>query len=67
MSVHRSPFDRLREKFDSSELECRQCGYHASDGGWRVTTSGNRVQYQFVCPACDAVETREMRLSSGPR
>ncbi|WP_049922636.1 HVO_0649 family zinc finger protein [Halopiger djelfimassiliensis] len=62
MSAYRSPFERLRAKFDDSELECRQCGYLADEGGWRVTTSGSRVQYQFVCPACGAVETREMRL-----
>ena len=64
MSVHRSPFDRLRQKFDDSELECRQCGYLDDDGGWRVTASGSRVQYQFVCPICEAVETRELRLGS---
>lgn len=62
MSVHRSPFDRLRKKFDDSELECRHCGYHDANGSWQASTTGNRVQYQFVCPACDAIETREMRL-----
>lgn len=62
MSVHRSPFERLREKFDESELRCRSCGYVDTEGGWRVTTSGGRVRYQFVCPTCDAVETRELRL-----
>lgn len=61
MSSYQSPFDRLRAKFDESELECPACGYEA-DGGWRVSTSGSRVQYQFVCPTCDAVETRVMRL-----
>ncbi|WP_222919918.1 HVO_0649 family zinc finger protein [Natrinema sp. SYSU A 869] len=62
MSAHRSPFERLREKFDESELRCPACGYVDTDGGWRVTTSGGRVRYQFVCPTCDAVETRELRL-----
>ncbi|WP_323171088.1 HVO_0649 family zinc finger protein [Natrialba sp. PRR66] len=62
MSTHRSPFDRLRAKFDETELTCRHCGYHDESGGWRVSSSGDRVQYQFVCPSCDAVETREMRL-----
>ncbi|RQG88899.1 hypothetical protein EA462_10915 [Natrarchaeobius halalkaliphilus] len=57
-----SPFERLREKFEETELACRQCGYHDTDGGWRVTTSGSRVQYQFVCSSCSAVDTREMRL-----
>lgn len=62
MAAFNSPFDRLRAKFDASELECPACGYVDTDGGWRVTTSGSRVQYQFVCPTCDAVETRVMRL-----
>lgn len=58
----RSPFDRLRQKFDEDELRCRKCGYVDVDGGWRVTAAGSRVQYQHVCPKCDARETREMRL-----
>lgn len=62
MSTYRSPFERLRAKFDDSELECRQCGYLDDDGGWRVRTTGSRVQYQFVCPSCEAVENREVRL-----
>ncbi|RQG98557.1 HVO_0649 family zinc finger protein [Natrarchaeobius oligotrophus] len=62
MSPHSSPFEQLREKFDSSELECRRCGFRDSDSGWRVTTSGSRVRYQFVCSSCHAVETRELRL-----
>lgn len=61
MSVYQSPFERLREKFDDSELECRHCGYR-DDSGWNVSTSGSRVQYRFVCSSCDGVETREMRL-----
>ncbi|MEY7850576.1 HVO_0649 family zinc finger protein [Natrarchaeobius sp. A-rgal3] len=62
MSLGNTPFERLRRKFERSELECRQCGFRDTDGGWRVTTTGSRVQYQFVCPSCFAVETREMRL-----
>ncbi len=58
----RSPFDRLRQKFEDAERRCRQCGFVDSDGGWRVRTSGDRVSYQHVCPSCDAIETRELRL-----
>ncbi|WP_049926477.1 HVO_0649 family zinc finger protein [Halopiger goleimassiliensis] len=64
MSVYQSPFERLRRTFDEEDLECRHCGYRNTDGDWRVTTSGSRVRYQLVCPACDAVETRELRLGS---
>ncbi|MCU4740704.1 hypothetical protein OB955_07845 [Halobacteria archaeon AArc-m2/3/4] len=62
MNRSRSPFDRLRQKFDRSELRCRACGHVDSDGTWRVTSSGSRVRYQHICPACDAIDTREMRL-----
>lgn len=57
-----SPFDRLRRKFDEAELRCRQCGYIDREGSWRVTTSGDRVTYQHICPICDAMDTRELRL-----
>ena len=62
MSVKHSPFEQLREKFDESELRCPSCGYTDTDGSWRVTTTGQRVRYQFICPVCEAVETRELRL-----
>lgn len=61
MSI-RSPFDRLRQKFDESDLRCRACGYLDTEGGWRVTATGSRVQYQFVCPKCDDIEVKEVRL-----
>lgn len=57
-----SPFDRLREKFDADELRCRDCGYVDEDGSWRVSTTGARVTYQHICPKCDALSTRELRL-----
>lgn len=62
MSTYRSPFERLKAKFDESEPKCPACGCSDGDGGWRVVTSGSRVTYQYVCPTCDAIETREMRL-----
>lgn len=64
MSVQRgrSPFERLRQKFDATDQQCRECGYVDADGGWRVTAAGSRVRYQWLCPTCKAVQTREMRL-----
>lgn len=50
MPMRRSPFERLRAKFDESEARCGECGYVVEDGGWRVTAAGSRVRYQFVCP-----------------
>lgn len=57
-----SAFEQFRRKLDDSERRCRHCGYTDAEGGWRVTTSGSRVQYQHVCPKCDAIDTRELRL-----
>ncbi|SIR72233.1 HVO_0649 family zinc finger protein [Natronorubrum thiooxidans] len=62
MSSSRSPFERLRDRFNETDLECSACGYIDDDGSWRVSAAGSRVQYQFICPTCDAIETREMRL-----
>ena len=62
MSTYRSPFERLKQKFDESDPKCPACGCSDSDAGWRVRTTGSRVTYQYVCPTCDAIETREMRL-----
>ncbi|ELY44242.1 HVO_0649 family zinc finger protein [Natronorubrum sulfidifaciens] len=62
MSSARSPFEQLRDRFNETDLECSACGYIDADGSWRVSTTGSRVTYQFMCPTCDAVETREMRL-----
>ena len=58
----RSPFERLRQKYEDAEFRCRACGYVDEDGGWRVTTTGSRVQYQQVCQTCGAMDTRELRL-----
>lgn len=63
MSAYRSPFERLRQTYETDSV-CGACGHHATDseGGWRVSTTGSRVRYQFVCPVCEAVETRELHL-----
>ena len=63
MRTYRSPFERLRAKFDESDPECPSCGCAHEDANWRVTTTGGRVTYQYVCPTCEAVETRELRLA----
>ncbi|WP_246998808.1 HVO_0649 family zinc finger protein [Halosolutus gelatinilyticus] len=62
MSAFRSPFERLRAKFDESNDRCGECGAVCDEGGWRVTAAGSRVRYQFVCPTCHAVEIKELRL-----
>lgn len=55
-------FDRLRAHFDDVARKCPDCGYTDEDGKWQVTTSGDRVHYQHLCPSCGAVDSRELRL-----
>ncbi|MFB6122007.1 MAG: HVO_0649 family zinc finger protein [Haloferacaceae archaeon] len=57
-----SAFDRLRGHYAESRVACPECGHEDTEGGWRVTTSGSRVDYQHVCPSCGAVDTLELRL-----
>ncbi|GAB3021416.1 HVO_0649 family zinc finger protein [Natronobiforma cellulositropha] len=59
-----SPFDRLRQTFEEAPLRCDACGYVDDSSEWRVTTSGSRVRYQYCCPTCGALDTRELRLSA---
>jgi hypothetical protein len=56
-----SPFDRIRSHYDE-DLRCRECGYEDTDGEWRATTTGSRVDYTHVCPSCGAVEQRTLKL-----
>lgn len=63
MTRYRSPFEQYRAKLDESDPECTACGDVPSDEGWRASASGLEVRYEFVCPTCDAVETRELQLS----
>ncbi|WP_252700826.1 HVO_0649 family zinc finger protein [Natronosalvus vescus] len=62
LSRSRSPFERLRQKFDRADRQCTQCGFTTEDGGWQVTASGRHVYYQFDCPSCDATLRKELRL-----
>lgn len=58
----KTAFDRLRARFDDVARQCPDCGYTDEDGRWRVTTSGDRVRYQHVCPSCGTIDTRELRF-----
>jgi ribosomal protein L32 len=51
----RTPLDRLRHRFETTETKCPECGY--ADGemdNWRSHTDGRQVVYHHVCPSCDA-------------
>lgn len=55
-------FETLRSHYEAAELTCPECGYEDEDGEWQARTTGCRVSYRHICPACGAVDTREMRL-----
>lgn len=57
----RSALDGYRIRLDR-DLTCSKCGYDDADGEWQAATSGDRVQYRHVCPACGAIRMRELRL-----
>jgi predicted RNA-binding Zn-ribbon protein involved in translation (DUF1610 family) len=57
-----SALDGLRDYLNRSEPRCPECGHVDTDEGWRAETSGRRVRYEHVCPSCDAVDERTIRL-----
>ncbi|MFB6102472.1 MAG: HVO_0649 family zinc finger protein [Haloplanus sp.] len=61
-----TPFDRLRSHYEESRAACPSCGHEDTDGEWRVTTAGLRVEYRHQCPSCGAVDRRELVLSGRP-
>jgi hypothetical protein len=64
MSVKHSagvtPFDRLVTHYDDRARICPKCG--SDRGTWRGETDGCEIHYEHVCPACDAVSERSIRL-----
>jgi predicted RNA-binding Zn-ribbon protein involved in translation (DUF1610 family) len=57
-----SAFETLCWHYEASRLTCPACGHEDADGEWQARTTGNRVSYRHVCPACGAVDRRELRL-----
>lgn len=57
-----SALDRLRSRYDTDDLTCPKCGYEDEDGAWGAETSGDRVRYRHVCPACGHIRKRTLRL-----
>ncbi|MFB6303273.1 MAG: HVO_0649 family zinc finger protein [Haloferacaceae archaeon] len=57
-----SAFESLRSHYETAELTCPECGHEDDDGKWQARTTGDRVSYRHVCPACGAIDVRELRL-----
>lgn len=49
-----SALDRLRERYESTEKKCPECGHVSQARSWAGKTDGSRVVYEFVCPQCGA-------------
>jgi hypothetical protein len=56
-------FDGYRYRLEARARRCSDCGHVDAESSWRVGTTGDRVTYRRVCPSCDAVDTRNFRLS----
>jgi len=50
----KTPFERLRTRYESTDKKCPDCGYVDEEGNWTNQTDGSRVVYHHVCPSCGA-------------
>lgn len=50
----RSPFERLKERFERESLRCPECGHYEDDTAWAAETDGAQVRYRHECPSCGA-------------
>lgn len=48
----KTPLDRLRRRYETTEKRCPACGYVDEEGNWTSETDGRRVVYRHVCPSC---------------
>lgn len=59
----RSPFDRLRRRYENTETKCPECGYVDDDrSNWTSQSNGSQVVYHHVCPSCGADREHVFRL-----
>ena len=58
----RTPFERLRHRFEATAVRCPGCGYEEEGGDWHVVARGRRVRYEYTCPTCGERERREVTL-----
>lgn len=58
----RSPFERLKNHFDESDLNCPDCGYFDEEGAWESRTDGTVVVYSHECPSCGSIQHRTVDI-----
>lgn len=49
-----SALDRLRERYETTETKCTECGYVDTERNWTSETDGTQIVYHHVCPSCAA-------------
>jgi predicted RNA-binding Zn-ribbon protein involved in translation (DUF1610 family) len=58
----RTPLERLRRRYETTEKRCPACGYIDEEGNWTSETDGLRIVYHRVCPSCGADREHTFRL-----
>ncbi|MFC6907028.1 HVO_0649 family zinc finger protein [Halalkalicoccus tibetensis] len=58
----RSPFERVRDRYENSEKKCPDCGYIGEDGEWKSETDGRVIVYQYRCSSCNATRRHVFNL-----
>lgn len=58
----RTPLERLRRRYETSETKCPECGYIDREGNWTSHTDGRALIYHYVCPSCGAARDHTFQL-----
>lgn len=57
----RSPFERLKNLYDETDLKCPDCGYFDEGGEWTAETNGGTIRYSHKCPSCENTQIRTLK------
>ncbi|MFB6301928.1 MAG: HVO_0649 family zinc finger protein [Haloferacaceae archaeon] len=60
----KTPLERLRRRYETTEKRCPECGYVDDEGNWTSETDGRKIVYRHVCPSCGATRDHVFRLDS---
>lgn len=58
----RTKLERLRQRYESTEKRCPDCGYIDDEGNWESKTDGRHIVYHYVCPSCGAEREHTFNL-----
>jgi len=63
LTTSRTPLERLRRRYETTEKRCPAYGYVDEAGHWTSETDGRRIVYHHVCPSCGADRKHTFELS----